>query len=78
MGRLREAWPRNRKTISGPSLLFFFICGERCVFIGCFVISTGKNCGFWMVNRGGFVVKTWLLRGRFSDAKKLHLFEIYF
>jgi hypothetical protein len=56
----------------------FLIRGGRCVFIGDFAISTGEIGGFWMVNRGGFVVETWLLRGYFPGAKKLHFLEIYF
>jgi hypothetical protein len=31
-----------------------------------------------MVNRGGFVVETWLLSARFSRAKIFLFFEIYF
>jgi hypothetical protein len=62
----------------GAFSFVFLICGERGVFIGGFAISTGKICGFLMVNRGEFVVGTWLLSACFSGAKIFLFFEIYF
>jgi hypothetical protein len=56
----------------------FLIRGGSGVFTGCFAISTGKNCGFWMVNRGGFVVETWLLSASLSGSKIFLFFKLYF
>jgi hypothetical protein len=63
----------------GVFFFFNFLFGAgNGVFAGVFANSGVQNVVFCVVNRGGFVVKTWLEITANPAAKIFHFFEIYF
>jgi hypothetical protein len=70
--------PEPQKRFRGLLFLFSFWRVKRALLQGVLQILGVQNVVYCVVNRGGFVVKTWLETAANSMAKIFQLFKIYF
>jgi hypothetical protein len=70
--------PEPQKRFRGLLFFIFFLACEKGAFAGGFADFGVQNVVYCVVNRGGFVVKTWLETAANSMAKIFQLFKIYF